>query len=79
MTPTHNEDKTIYWYGDNVLMERHSTSDRLQFLWNVYVREPVTGDHPIHGSETTEEYVWVQKGQGDEAHAHELCEQLAGH
>jgi hypothetical protein len=78
---TFNTDKTIFWYGKTVLMERHSLAgpEGVAFKWSVYALTPVTdGMHPVHGADTTETHVWMKKGEGDEAHAHAMCEQLSG-
>ena len=72
------ETETFVHYGDRVRMDRCAIQPDGTYLWNIYVLEPTNGRHPIHGRDTTEESVWVPRGQGTEEQARNLCRQISG-
>ena len=79
--PVPNPDGTLIQYGPNVRMDRFTEPlPNGQFMWNVYALTPIVdGSHPIDGiSATTDGSVWVPHGQGSEADAKTLCQQLSG-
>lgn len=77
--PSSNPDGTLISYGANVRMDRGPQQSNGSFQWTVYELQAVTdGTHPISGDATIETQVWMPQGQGNEADARALCEQLSG-
>jgi len=75
-----NEEETLIQFGPNIRMDRNVVPQPDgSYLWNVYALEKVIDKkHPHTGRETTEESVWMPKGQGNEQSARELCSVLSG-
>jgi len=68
---------SIIAYGDNIRVERTFTP-AARDRWYVYERREVDdGSHPVHGTPTTEEFVWVKVADGTKQDCCALAENMA--